>query len=268
MSSKIARTIIVFLSISLLFLTVLYFSIRKQDYREVFNFIEPDLPISERKLDTIALNNALKYRTEILEQASQYNISPISILGIIVAEASMHSKSANYFEEYFVKNAFLGKDIEYLENLADATENRIASKKIRGESEQEFEFRLRTGLIWTIGICQMSILKAREIEISLSLSENREKRNIKEIIHALLAPNESIKYCAFELGNIRDAYMRQANIDISYKPEILATVYNLGNIENLLEKYKNSEGIKPVPNEFGDYIITHEELLCSFLKGF
>lgn len=246
------------LSISFIVLLVVFFYLKNKDYREVLDKLEySNVTPLEKPLNHKMLTEALIYKNEILEEATKYKITPNAILGIIIAEASMHSEASNYFEKYYIQSNLLNKEVDYLEELAIATKKKIDNKKLLGESLQEFEFRMKTGLIWTIGICQISIIKAIDIEKPLSQLESRPTRNTKEIIISLLIPEENIKYCAFELGRIRDIYLENTGIDISKNAEILTSVYNIGEPEKLVTKYEENKNLKPKSNIFGMYVKKH-----------
>lgn len=235
-----------------------------QDYRIIFDYWSAT-PQSERPISDSAINKVRENSKEIESVARVFEISPVAIAGIIVAEDSLHTGPVNHFEEYYVRTFFLSKDEQYLEDLADATAKDLADKRLKGESEQEFQFRVKRGLIWSIGLCQISILKARELEPSLADLEGRSRRSTKEIIRALLIPGENLKYCALELSIISKKYRRVAGIDISHRPEILATLYNTGRADQELEEYKEHTGRVPIPNEFGQYVLQHSEQIREAL---
>ncbi len=227
-----------------------------QDYRTIFDYWSV-APLTERPLNNDAFNKVSENKEQIKYIANSFGITPIAISGIIITEASLNTGPVNYFEEYYVKTFLLSKSNDYLETLADATSKDLADKKLSGESEQEFQFRIKRGLMWSIGLCQISILKARELEPILAKLESRKERTMKEIISSLLVPNENLKYCALELSNIRNQYKTNVGIDISDKPDILATLYNNGKVMERITEYNQGKDKVPTPNDFGQFILSH-----------
>src|SRR5689334_12666637 len=61
-----------------------------------------------------ALNDINANIGSVLKWADYYRVSPQAIMGVILAERSLHSGPVNYFEEYYVKNTYLSKSDEYL----------------------------------------------------------------------------------------------------------------------------------------------------------
>lgn len=234
------------------------------DYRKVIS-INTKNKFTEKNIDKQGKDHILKHGKTILRLSKEYDICPTAIAGIILAENTLNSKIANYFEEYLVKTKILSKKGAYLDRLATATELETANRRLAGESLHDFNFRLNTGLIWTIGICQMSIMRAINLEEELFLIEKRQKKSTREVIKSLLNPEESIKYCAFELAKSRDIY-RKVGKDISYNPAILASLYNIGNVEELASKYLNHSNKTPTPNNFGKFVSHHSIAIDSLLS--
>nr|WP_320021238.1 hypothetical protein [uncultured Draconibacterium sp.] len=240
--------------ISISSLVSVFLLIKNRDYKDII-YTNRLKDINEIPLDSISvkkINDNLDY---IISSCTFYDISPKAVIGIIIAECSLNNSPANYFEQLYVKKHFLNKDVEYLENLANATIKEKAKRKLKGESELDFEYRLRNGLIWTIGICQISIINAWSLEPQLSIHEKRKQRNIKETIESLLIEEENIKYCVFELKRIVDIYESNTGKDISNDYLTLSTLYNSG----LVDRYKNDN--IPKLNRFSNYIARHHDLI-------
>lgn len=252
------RRITFFISvISIITLTILFVS--KKDYREIL-LIENS--VREAKLNEKIIPRINDNIEHIKEQAQFNSISENAAIGIILAEHSFHNSPANYFEEYYVKNFFLDKNEEYLESLMITTRNGLAHKRMKGESEKEFLWRMKNGLIWSIGICQISIMKAYDNELIFSKNEDIKPKSIKEIITNLLDDKININHCYRELAYIRDKLMQETGYDISNKPEILATLYNTGKIDETIQRIKKSgEKYSLQPNSFGKFIQNNIEII-------
>ncbi|OFY71746.1 MAG: hypothetical protein A3G23_13580 [Bacteroidetes bacterium RIFCSPLOWO2_12_FULL_37_12] len=253
--------------ITLLLLTFLIIGgwlLLSSDYRKLL-YPDQSADINKIEIDSSAVKDIEENIDTIIKWAELYKISPEAIMGVIIAERSLHKSPANQFEEYYVQKVFLEKSDLYLEQLAEATKNKIENKKLTGESEQEFKFRLQHGLIWTIGLCQISIMKSLEIDSLLSLVENRSKRTVKENIKCLMTPNCSIEYCAFELKTIRDNFKSGTGIDISNNNGVLCTLYNTGKVSESISKYNKTKST-PQPNIFGKYVELKSGLLSGKLK--
>jgi len=257
---RVRKAIYVF---CVVFAIALFYTIKhegERDYSTIFDYWS-STPRLERPISEDALVSVSKYKKEIRSSAERFGVNPVAISGIIVAEASLHTGPVNYFEEYYVRSVFLNKSEEYLSNLITATEKDVADKRMKGEREQEFRFRVQRGLIWSIGLCQISIVKAVKLEPILAEMEFRDARGVREVIKALLVPEENVKYCALELHNIREKFRSTTGIDINNRPEIVATLYNTGRVDEIVVEYVKDKTRIPKANDFGEYIRLHEDLI-------
>jgi hypothetical protein len=236
-----------------------------EDYRKIFDYWS-STPRLQRPVSVEALAEVKKNRKTILATSKYFGVSPIAVAGIIVAEVSLHTGPINYFEEYYVRAHFLSQTDEYLERLAIATENDVADRRLKGESEQEFKFRLSRGLIWSTGLCRISILKAIKLEPTLATLEGRPTRNVRQVIESLLVPAENLKYCCLELRVIQDKY-KAAGFEIANRPDILATLFNTGRVDSELARHLRDKGRPPKPNDFGQYVTLHSDLLEAALAS-
>jgi hypothetical protein len=239
-------------------------AISTRDYRLLFDYWlrTPPLarPVNDDALRAIATN-----RDVIIKTAREFDVSPVALAGVILAEASLHVGPTNFFEEYYVRSLLMKRTDEYLEQLADATEKELADRRLAHETEQEFRFRVRRGLIWTIGLCQMSIVKARRLDKDLAVHDSRPKRNTRGVIEALLTPHEALRYGSFELRQIKDVYLETVGIDIGDRPDLLATLYNTGHVEEKANFRRSHPVAALQPNVFGEYVAKHRTLIESTL---
>lgn len=253
-------SVIFFLVISA---AVFFYYIFQSNYKNIL-YSKVD-NIDKVELNESAIKDIKTNIDTIVAYSTKYDISPLSIMGIIAAERSLHAGPVNFFEEYYVRKTFLDKSDAYLYALVQATKKNTEKRKLNGESEQEFGFRLRNGLIWTIGLCQISIMKSLEIDSLIAQNENRNPRTVKENIKALLIPTTNIQYCAFEIKRIQDEYFLNTKIDISNNIGVLCTLYNTGRLKESILRVQRTKGI-PISNDFGRFIETKIDTLQNILK--
>lgn len=237
----------------------------KKDYREVFSFFNKNL-LSNDVLRKEGIDLIIENKNDILISSKEFNVDPIAIAGIILSENILNKNVSNHFEDYYVKNFLLVKPLSELEKLYEETKATNTVRDSLGLSNKELGYRSKNGLIWSLGLCQISILKAMDIENELSVFDKRKKRNIKEVISALLQPNENIRYCAFEFSMINKIYKEIANLDISKEPEIMATLYNTGNVYKKAISYKNGSNKKPATNIIGEFVLKNKTIIKTALN--
>ena len=249
------------IAIVALSMIVLLWFVTTQDYRSVFD----SAPRLDRPLDPDALELVAKHRDSINSLAHEFDISALAIAGIIVAEMSLDPTPIDALEEYYVEKFSLSKADSSLTRLADETERDLKQRRADGESEHELMFRLQRSLTWSIGICQITPLKARQIEQALAARYARPPRNMKKILEALLTPKENLRYCAQELHTITQIYRQYAGLDIKNNFEILTTLYNTGRVHEKALVYQTDSTRVPMPNDFGKYIGLQSDTIFSIL---
>jgi hypothetical protein len=119
------------------------------------------------------------------------------------------------------------------------------------------------GKKFTYGLGQLNFSAAREAENYAAKLEKRAPLGDVELSDALLIPEKAIYYVAAVIRKVQDDYKEQG-IDISGKPEILTTLYNLGKSSTKASEAK-AYGKTPRPNYFGFFVKKYEREL-SFLK--
>jgi hypothetical protein len=217
------------------------------------------------QIDSTAIDDIQDNIESIKAWSKRYVISPKVIMGVIIAERSLNKSSTNYFEEYYIRTTFLSKSEEYLKELVKATNEKIDNKLLKGESLQDFGFRLNHGLIWTIGLCQISILKGISIDSLMAGEEVRPVKSVKQIIIDLLTPDSNIKYTAYIVKKIQTDYKGLTDLDISADVPVLCTLYNTGKISESVLRF-NKTHVKPQPNAFGQFVMYNDEKLDSILN--
>lgn len=252
--------------ICLVIIGLVLLTITKIDYRLLFEFGR-NTPKLERPVSKEAVEIISRNKIAIKQTAKKYGINEIAIAGIILAEMSLDPGPIDKWEEWRIKNKYLKKTPEELEKLLENTENDIEERIKKGKNEHEFLFKFNHPLTWSIGVCQITPIRASKIENKLATRHRRTAKNIKEVIESLLNPNLNIEYCGQELYGINQDYVRYANIDISEESHILGTLFNTGNSKEKAMKYIDNSSKKPEPNEFGKYIELHAELISEILNN-
>jgi hypothetical protein len=166
----------------------------------------------------------------IIETGKKYGVDPRAIAGAVYAENSINVTRVDDFEDFLVKW-------------------KIAKNGKIPIINKPFSF----------GWGQLYIEAAREAEPIVAMKDGRPIRSDEEIAQALQIPEEAMKYIAAVMSRIQDIYQKNG-IDISQKPEILATVYNLGKPEKLVEITKIKGGV-PRVNFFGFFVKHNLKLL-------
>jgi hypothetical protein len=108
------------------------------------------------------------------------------------------------------------------------------------------------GYKFTFGPGQMGFNEAKGVEKLSAAIENRAERTDSEISSQMLTAKGSVFYMAAILRNAQDIY-KKAGADVSDRPEILASLYNLGKVDERAAAIKES-GAKPKQNYFGLFV--------------
>ncbi len=237
----------------------------KLDYR-LLSELGRNIPKLERPVSNEAIEIISQNKNIIKQAAKNYGVSAIAIAGIILAEMSLDPGPIDRWEESRIKNKYLKKTNEELEKMFENTENDIKERIRNGKNEHEFLFKFFHPLTWSIGVCQITPMRANKIEKKLAERNQRNPKNMKSIMESLLVPALNIEYCAQELYDINQNYVQYANIDISQLPSILGTLFNTGKSIEKAKKYIENPNKKPEPNVFGKYIELHTDLLFNTLN--
>ncbi len=108
------------------------------------------------------------------------------------------------------------------------------------------------GKTFTIGLGQINLEAAMEVEPLLAKIESRPPATSTQVAQELLTPLGAIRYAGAILRKAQDDYAK-AGIDISKNPEILVSLYNLGNTAQRARAAARSKTF-PRPNYFGFFI--------------
>jgi hypothetical protein len=168
----------------------------------------------------------------IEKSAKQLGVDPRAIAGSIMAENSLNVGISDGVQNLLVK-------------IGVANKGEVLGKK------------------FSYGLGQLNFAAAREAEDHVAKIENRPPRNDTELSEAITIPEKSIYLVGAVIRKVQDDYKKEG-IDISKRPEVLTTLYNLGKSEMKAAETKRS-GNLPKPNFFGYFVDKYMDEL-AFLK--
>lgn len=155
--------------------------------------------------------------TQIVDAATRYGVDPRAVAGAIAAENTLNVQLDDSIQEYLAQNGVTS---------------------IAGQT-------------FTFGLGQMDPAAAMIGEATIAKIEGRPPRSQSEVERAMLNPVESIKLVSGIIRNAQDVYQARG-IDISGRPDILATLYNLGDVDRRASEA--TPGTEPRSNYFGAFV--------------
>ena len=173
----------------------------------------------------LLLEYLASYSYEFYEAAKLYDVPEAALIGSILAENTLNV------------------------SLDDKIQDKLAS--ISGGFETPF----------SIGLGQVFPARAREVEQMSAWIEKRPTRSDSEIQATLLTERGSIFYVAAILRDAQKTYRRHG-LDIRDNIPVLATLYNLGGVEDRA-KQASSVGSTPRENYFGFFVRHHRPIIES-----
>lgn len=175
----------------------------------------------------------LKELAPIIEKhAATLGVDPRAVAGAIMAENSLNVSISDDVQDLLVK-------------IGVANKGEILGKK------------------FTYGLGQLNFQAAREAENYAAKLEKRAPLSDSALSDALLVPEKAVYYVAAVIRKVQDVY-KEKGLDISGKPEILTTLYNLGRADSKADEAKY-KGVEPRPNYFGFFVKKYANEL-SFLS--
>jgi hypothetical protein len=162
-------------------------------------------------------------RPKLMEYAKKFGVDPRAVVGAVLAENSMNVTRTDDFQDLLVRM-------------------KIAPQGNLFGFAKKFSF----------GWGQLYMEAAMAGEKTAAKLEKRPMRTSQEVEELLLTPAGSIYYVAATLRELQDTYAEQG-MDISGKPEILATLYNLGKGKERALEAKSKQAA-PRENYFGFFV--------------
>jgi hypothetical protein len=177
---------------------------------------------------------ALKELSPSIDKAAKdFGVDPRAIAGSILAENSLNVSISDDIQDWLVK------------------------MKIAGDGDL-------LGKQFSFGWGQLYMDAAMEAEPTMAKVEGRKKRTAEEVAAALLKPEESIRYVAAVIKTIQENYKKEG-FDISDKPEILTTLYNLGGSRKRAIQARKLER-EPRVNYFGFFVDKNISVLDAIVN--
>ncbi len=165
-----------------------------------------------------------KLRSQIIQIAKLYKVDPVTLAMAPITENSLNVSVDDEVQDFLVKSKL------------------ASSARVFGHS-------------FTIGPGQINMDPAMEVEEAAAKIEGRSKRTEQEVAQELLTPIGALKYAAALLKHAETTYSA-VGLDISKRPEILTTLYNIGKNSTRAQVTKTT-GKVPRPNYFGYFTGLH-----------
>lgn len=162
-----------------------------------------------------------RLRNTVIKIARLYKIDSTTLIAPLIAENTMNV------------------------NITDMIQDFLTLNKLTPEAEL-------LGRPMTVGPGQIYTSTALKVEGLAARIEGRKKRSRREITSILSTSLGSLMYAAAILREAQDVYEKNG-IDISQRPEILGTLYNIGEPEKRVENTLKTQRA-PLPNYFGYFI--------------
>lgn len=174
-----------------------------------------------KPIDQIYIDYYKRLRNVIIQIANEYDIDPVTLVLTPLAENTMNVDRIDEIQDELVRNG----------------------------SAPEGVF---LGVEMSFGPGQIYTSTAKRVEDLAAQIERRPKRSKREITSQLITPEGALRYAAAILRQAQDIYAENG-YDISRRPEILSTIYNIGKPER---RVKNTvrERREPYPNYFGYFV--------------
>lgn len=182
-------------------------------------------------------------KDDIKEFSYKVGVDPRAVTGAILAENTMNVQGDQTITDVFQK-------------LKANPVSQKLSEFIRGKS-------------FSIGLGQVTLKGATEVEPLLAQIDRRPIRSESEINEDLLTIDGSLKYAAAAIKFCQDAF-QQVGYDISKDPRILASLYVTGDCKKKARERKQLGG-KPQLNYFGFFVeknLNDLESLIEYDKPF
>lgn len=174
-----------------------------------------------------------KLRNTVIRIANQYDVDPVTLVLTPLAENTMNV------------------------NIDDELQDALVSSGNAPEG-------VFLGVEMSVGPGQIYTSAAKRVEELAAEIEGRKVRTKKEIAQALLTPEGALRYAAAIIRQAQDVYA-EAGYDISQRPEILATLYNIGRPDRRVKETLRAKR-EPYPNYFGYFVGIHYESVRAQLN--
>jgi hypothetical protein len=192
-------------------------------------------------------------RPLILQIAKQYRIDPVTLVATPLAENTMNVRI---------------KDAKLTDFVDSNVWKHTAEDTAAGSEEQVDEngivvnpmIRAMYNRPRSVGPGQIYVSAAKHVEkLSAQIEGRTVLRSGKEIKHELFTPEGALRYAAAIIRDAQDRYAA-AGYNISNRPEVLATLYNIGRVDSSISRTKEERRM-PLPNYFGYWVAVNYRYL-------
>ena len=204
------------------------------------------------------LNYYMRLRPLILQIAKQYRIDPVTLVATPLAENTMNVRLKDAkFSDFLDSNVWK----HTAEDAAAGSEDQVDENGVVVDPM----VRAMYGKPLSVGPGQIYVSAAKHVEALAARIEGRPMRTKgKDIKHELYTPEGALRYAAAILRDAQDRYAA-AGYDIANRPEVLATIYNIGRVDASIQR-TTSERRMPLPNYFGYWVALNYRYLQAQLK--
>lgn len=178
-------------------------------------------------------------RPVIHAAAKTYGVDPATIVGALLAEHSMNT------------------------GASDIAQDALVSLGLAKNGTLDFGFYKKT---FTYGFGQLHFDRALEAEKIAAQIEQRPLRTSDQVNAALMTPEGAAYYAAALVRQAQDLYLG-AGYDLSDDAATLTTLYNIGKINERLERTKR-EGRPPQPNYFGLFVLKNKDRISQIVGDY
>jgi Protein of unknown function (DUF1402) len=180
-----------------------------------------------------------RLRSKIIQIAAEYKIDPVALALAPIAENTMNVKKDKQYKEALGDEPVQG----------DAYQEMLDDKGLLDDDGAPIGLNLFYSRPLSLGPGQIYVSVANSVEPLAALIENRPTRTKKEIKKQIRTPEGALRYAAAIIREAQEVYAR-GGIDISQRPDILVTLYNIGKPKQRLSRTLSDRRL-PSPNYFG-----------------
>jgi hypothetical protein len=232
-----------------------------------------DSPDADAPLSEAARRWIRAHRELIHETAGRFGVPPLALAGIVAAERTLLHDPYDAVVDGLFEVYFATLTEEQLRNWV-ALQEAGYQRELSAGGDPGLRL-LKNPYLWSVGPTQVSFRNVLFYEPRLARLEGRAERSLREIIAAVLSARGSLEYAAVILLEAEEAYARYADLDLSDRPGILATLYHLGSPtrralrlgeENRRRELRGERPAAPRVNFYGEFVERHAADLEALLR--
>lgn len=225
-------------------------------------------PLTAAARDWLRRERLLVRRT-----AERFDISPVALGGLVAAEKTLLVGRVDAVGEELFRAVFGSLRPEDLERWV-ADQERAFQRRTTVPPPGDWR-AMRPPYLWTLGPAQVSFRLAIRNEPLVARRLDRQPRNAREVLEAVLSTPGNLEYAAALLAEAERAYRDLAGMDIAGNPGVLATLYHLGAptvrarrlaADNAARRERGEPAHLPQVNYYGAFVNLHAEEIRALLE--